>query len=560
MKKALLILALVVVLIAAAVTYFVTRTSPGESAAFVSADAVAYAAIPDVRQTAMRWPKTALAQIGADKQVADFLEKPLSALGTNGGTESGELLARLKPGRFFVAVPAVTHESASVVFGFQFFGGRKDLDEAMDRMHARLAKSFPNATKTSTDFQGDSITAFGAEGKTLASASHGNWAFLSNDEAALKGTLDRASGRVKDNALLTSQNFRDALAKLPAKPDLVWVIQPQTLFDLLLDLGQSGDEKISQYQAEQLRKIKSISGTLLLDGANQRETVFIGFEEPPDLGTLDHAGIRLTSADTVVFFEALQDWSTVATDGYVDSLPPAVRDFLTAAKIDLKLLPEIMGREAAVVIDWPPNATIPSVLAAIDIKDRAKAETIIKGVLASAVAQTTVSEANGVEIIRFPQLGIQLIDPAIAISDKTLFASLSLPAIEKALGARGADAATLDKSEAFKPALGAWNGGAQAFAYIDARGIFERIYNQFRPVIIFGASLMPDIASAVDVSKLPETETISKYLDPIVYTQQRVPDGWLLESSGPITLYEAFTLAGAGAGTAIALQAFGAGQ
>ncbi len=59
------------------------------------------------------------------------------------------------------------------------------------------------------------------------------------------------------------------------------------------------------------------------------------------------------------------------------------------------------------------------------------------------------------------------------------------------------------------------------------------------------AALMPRIRDVVDFNKLPAPEVIAKHLSPIVISQHPVEGGYVSESVGPITAYEAlFGLAG----------------
>lgn len=168
----------------------------------------------------------------------------------------------------------------------------------------------------------------------------------------------------------------------------------------------------------------------------------------------------------------------------------------------------------------------------------------------------TTSEIRGARVFGLPSLKVQLIDPAIAVADEHLFLSLTTPALERVL-TQGASSTTLAGTSAFAPALTAWNEDAAVFGYIDTRAVFERVYNAMRPVVIFGAAMMPGVAQAVDIEKLPETDTISKHLGPIVYTQKAEDDGWMIRSSGPLTLYEACGFLAAGAGASAGTRAFG---
>ncbi len=559
MKKAPLVLALLVVLIGGGVFLFLKQEGRSDGAALVPADTVAFMSLPDVLRTSNRWPKTSLAQIGADPQVAAFLEKPLQVFQNGGAREATELLQRLKPGRFFLAVPVATREAATVLLGFQFFGTREDLAAAMDRFHAELAKLDPDGQKTVSDFQGDAVTAFGDDSGSIYSAAHGNWALITNERSTLEAALDRAAGRTKDGSLLDSALYKESVARVAENPDFQWFVQPQSFVDLLTQVGDEAGAQVSEAQLAQLRKVQSITGSLLLDGANQRETVFVRYDDPPDPGTLDHSFMRLTSPETVVYFESLQDVSLLASEEYAATLPPEINTFLAQNNITLAELPDIVGQESALIIDWPSSAMIPGVIAMLKIKDRARVEKLVDAILPTVAPQTTASEINGARVIGFPELRIQLIDPALAIGDEAIFLSLATPTLEKALGAT-TGIEPLEKSPAFEPALAAWGEPGQSFAYIDVRTIFERLYNQMRPVIIFSAAMMPNIANTVDISKLPETEAISKHLGPIVFTQRRLDDGWMLESTGPITLYETFGIIGIGFGGAAAVQAFTGGQ
>jgi hypothetical protein len=66
--------------------------------------------------------------------------------------------------------------------------------------------------------------------------------------------------------------------------------------------------------------------------------------------------------------------------------------------------------------------------------------------------------------------------------------------------------------------------------------LFERAYTAVRPVILFGALVMPGMAETIDTTKLPQTDTIAKHLPPIILSQQCTAEGVLFESSGPVTV------------------------
>ncbi len=551
--KRLLVLLVVLALAAAGVFYFLRHRGVAEGAQLLPADTVFYAALPDVRRTLDRWPKTAIAQIGAEPAVAEFFKKPLSLAASQGGFEGLDWILRVKPGRLFVAVTAARENGADALLGFEFFGGRKELDAAMDRLYHELGKSVPAGKLSTADYEGDAITTFTGAGPLVFSAAHGSWAFLSNSEAALKKALDRAASRDHSGSLAENDDFKTVTAHLAKTPDVAWFGEVKPALDLLKAVAAAQPATgINEKQFAQIEKIKALGGTLVLDGADQRESTFVLAPDGPKLPLADRSPMALTTPASLFYYDSSVDWSMIASDDYLAAQSPTVRDFLAAAKIDLKKMPEIFGGDLGLIVSWSPSAMVPSVLAALEVKDRKQAESLADATLTTLGVTTTGRELHGAKVYGFPS-PIQLIDPSIAVGDKFLYASLTGAELERALAVQ-AGTPTLESAAAFKPALAEYKVDAQAFGYLDSKALFEGIYNRVRPVAIFAAAMSQDVGKYVDVDKLPETEVISRHLSAIVYTTKQVSDGWMIESSGPVTLSQAFFVGALGGGAAYASQ------
>ena len=104
---------------------------------------------------------------------------------------------------------------------------------------------------------------------------------------------------------------------------------------------------------------------------------------------------------------------------------------------------------------------------------------------------------------------------------------------------------TLEKSPVFVSALTAYKEANEVFGFLDSKAIFERGFPMLRQIIVFGAAVVPGASAVIDGSKVPETETITRHLQPIVYKQTRIPDGYLVESTGPLTMNQAAFLGAA---------------
>jgi hypothetical protein len=185
----------------------------------------------------------------------------------------------------------------------------------------------------------------------------------------------------------------------------------------------------------------------------------------------------------------------------------------------------------------------PAGLIAIQIKDQAKADEVVREVLA-LFPEASVTESDGVRYISFPSLQSAFANPTLAMVDGFLILGVNSEELSHAMQS-SKTGNSLEKSPGFASALTSYRTANEVFGYVDSRTVFERSYPLLRQVIIFGAAVMPGASDIIDGSKLPETETIAKHLQPIVYSQTRIPEGYLVESSGPITMNHALMLAAA---------------
>jgi hypothetical protein len=332
-------------------------------------------------------------------------------------------------------------------------------------------------------------------------------------------------------------------------------VKTAPVLDVLLAIGSEQGGTINPAQLEQVKKVPALGGSLTFSGADQLERIYLIWKDAPKLGSIDRSGLAFSSPDNILFMESVQDWSSIASDEYVASLPPEIRTALEENQIDLKAVPAMFGADATFVANWPNGAMFPSALFSLGITDRGGVEGIVRRLIENYLPDTTVSSRAGATVFEFPKSGLSLIDPTVGISDKFLIGSLTSSGLDAAL-MRNPSQPTIEASPAFQNVSGEWKNDLQSFIFIDARTIFERVYNSLRPMVIFGAAMSPGISQTIDVEKLPETDVIAKHLGPIVMTQRVESNGVLIESRGPVTLYQSIILIGAGAGGAAAAQAF----
>jgi hypothetical protein len=540
MKKALIILAIAAVLIFAGVLFFFRSSGPSQASTLAPADAVFFINVPNIPLTGLRWHRTALAQIAAEPEVKAFLELPMKSLMEAPATgEAGDVLIGLKPGNIFAAVTSASPTDTNILVGFQFWGSKKDYDNAV----ARLRQELPVSTDEQSieEHRGIEILTTKHGEISFYSAAAGRWGLLSTNVQMLKDAIDRATRNPSAPALSTNERFLKVAAHLLAEPDLLVFIQPEKAIDTLLAAGQSLGAEAIPGHVENLKSTEALGATLKLDGFMQRDAVFVLRPgSASSLPKLTHAPMRLTSKDTALFFDFILDFESLpAWVANLESTYPRVSATLAPLAKDIAAT---YGPECAIIADWSSENMVPSPLVAVQVKDAERAGRFLSPAMQLIPGATSLDMGTST-VYAIPA---QFVSIAAVQSPEFLVFGTDANAVVAATSVKAADA-LLDKSKAFQSALPDYRSANEAFCYIDSRTVFERLYNSLVPVIRFGAAMMPDVTRHVDVSKLPRAETIGKHLPPIVLSQKRTSEGTLVESSGPVSMSQFLILSAAGA-------------
>lgn len=537
MKKIFLLMALAAVLLFGGVALFLRTGGPSDAASLASADSILFVNIPNTPRSAMRWGNTALAKISREPEMKAFLERPLANVQALPGSKvAQELLTGLKPATLFLSITKDASNEAAGLLGFQFWGTRGDFDEAVGRLRSQLPTAKPAELRET--HHGCAILESTHGDCSLFSGCAGRWGFLSTNLNELKAALDRVAERGQ-NPLDQNPRFLKACSELLTVPDLLVFIQPEQAIDSLLAAGRALGADPIPSQVEQLKAIQSIGATLKLDGALQRDAIFIQRKQsPPITRSLKHEALKLTSEKTTLFlgfalnFEALPGW--------VESMASENPQTAAIAKPLAEAAAASFAPDCAVMANWAEGNMAPSPLLSVLIKNGERARDALARVIPLAPG-ATVQKMDSIDLYAIPtQYGTL----TIAQNDLFILAGTD-PAlvVQAAKGPTGEQ--TLMESAPFLPALGIYESANEGFCYIDTPTTFERLYSNFVPVLRFGALMMPSIGKMMDINKLPKAETISRHLPPIVLSQKRTSDGTLIESSGPVSMSE-FLLIGAG--------------
>lgn len=546
MKNKIVVLILVVLaVVMASVLWLRSQMGITEPSELAPAEAAVYAALPDLPRSALRWRSTALMKLAAEQEVAAFLEKPLGvARRERGGDEAGRLLASLKPARLFAAaIPS--GDSLKAVVGVQFWGSRKDWETAAARLHKELAEEGTDTKPAKEKENSQEIWRAPIRDGELFWGSAGRWGMLSNDRQLLLDALARVTRRQAPRPLASDPDFLSCRQVLGADHDMVVFARPGVLVQSVLEAGAAMGLTPDEHQRAALAQAKAAAYALRAEGTSLREALFVLRPNPPTLEPLAHLAMPYTGNDTLAYYDAVarvdmaaQSLARTPWAGKYPGGPEALLEDVSGA----------WNGQFSLAVRWPSQAMRPSLLLCLGVRDAATAREALLRAATAFLPEVQVSAQNGAEIFSSPALRTPLASPAAALRNSELLIALDDADLQMALGASGGS--ELLQQAAFAPALSAYQNANEAFGYLDLRTLAERVYPLGRQMIIFSAALVPGIGDIVDVAKLPQTETLARHLGPVVFFQQRRSDGYLLESTGPITMLQTMLLLG-GAGASI---------
>ncbi len=579
MKKLLPVLVILLALGAAGATVFfygrsgTAGASASAAVGYLPADTLLLFSLPDPQQAATDWKNTDLYKLWTEPSVQAFFAKPLSKLPVN--DDYGELLPQIEqvePHNLFVALAALDEKTSEphVVAGFQFKGSSANVEKLLAKPKDALRKSSPAGKTDLVKYQDHSLETFTTEsGKTIASTYLNDWYFVSNDLALLKTTLDHVDHRaLAEQATLDADaDFKTVLAKMPAHPATLIYAKPRVFFDRIFALAATAGQPMNEEQLAEVRKIKAVAATTAFDNGKLRDTIYSFAPGHKQYGgPLQMSALPLTSVDTLLFYAAILQ----IPDHYQLPVNPAAAngpnaagyallgqwvDQLKAQGLTLESFNAAFGREVSAQLDWPAASSQPSLILSLDVHDPAAASKFLDNLLKTLPPglDWQLINADGLTFRSLSLPTMSVVTPTLTLTDKHLILGLSAAGVRAAAAHEKAGGPNFTGSEAYKVATATVGKPNVATTYVDAKPLFERTYATLKPLALFGAAFAgPQVNDYVDLSKLPDTEAISKHLTPIVLSEKSDDQGILVESVGPVTFVQASAGLGVVVGAAMA--------
>ncbi len=511
------------------------RLAPAEAEIFVEC--------PNLPRSAERWSGTALAQILNEPSVQRFLGRPWKAL-PKGYRAIWDGALRFRPTSVFFASTDVArrhwllglrcagdlkhwpHEAETLTSGF--FGGR------FHQLDPRAAQPEPAVAR---EFGGTEV--YGTR--------CGNWLLFSSDAATVAEAARRRD--LPQAGLETDPVYAACVKTMPAHPDVVTFARGSMAG--AMGLPASGVAGAAP---------RALVVTTSLVGREIRDRVFALRDDPGDesAGVLSRVSLEATSAKTLFYGSTRlvpSAWRrAAAAAGGRFAMAQTFEEYFVAlqnAGIDVAELDEALDN-LEMIVERDPVTDVLQPVIALETRDLAKTQTLLKRLVDGRFAtRTKPAEVEGSPVylisLGTPARPITL---AIGFVGRQLLLAGNPETYAEAIRRLRVHQVGLDRSEQYRAASASVVTPTEAYAYLDTKPAFEKLYASLRPMAILGTAFVPTLTHYVDPFTLPETAEVSRHLTPIVFSRHRVKDGTVDESAGPITAYQAVAL-GIGVGVAL---------
>jgi hypothetical protein len=522
------------------------HTSSTAVTALLPRETLAFVHLPDFNRSRAELHQTDLYQIWTEPAVQDFLQKPRSKIPSKEGL--GPTLQECESLQLqdaFVALLNIEHSAWKIVGGFRFKGDPADAEKIVANWRAKLLGKEPDLEQETVDYQGHQIRSDTAGIVRLSTVRDAQWFFFANDPEQLKVLLDRMDGRTNDpnSTLARDDVFAAASKRMPSSYAALAFTRVDRLVEKLMPLAETlAKEPIDELAT--IRQVRSVCAATAFDGGKIRDVIFLGMPKLLDAGELTRASLAIATKETFLYAAGFLNLTKPlplpgpqGALGWMSGLH-RITDALSAKGITLEGWNSAFGPELSWVGDWPASSHLPTFVATLPVKDRAKANNILSVITeASDDNAWTRQDKQGVQYFS-TRAGGQLfsLSPTIGLSDRMLVAGANAESVESAMERIAKGNSELAASKNFQNAERAIPTAKQSFTYIDPALIYTRVDATLRPMLFMGAAFLPGIAETVDLNKLPAPEIITRHLSPIVMSQNYDGEGYIAESSGPITL------------------------
>jgi len=590
MKKAGLIvgIALLLAIVGGVLWYIFLRPTPVYRAEeIVPSTTIALVQFSNVDEARLKWDQTPLGKIFQEPEVQAFWQQPARTIRQKLDAQPGvrdaepcfaafrKVFANFHGEAFvaFLGYDLTPNLSLHLLAGFDAGKQTREAEASVEEMAAEFRSRFPKGVREEKSHLGVPYQAWSpASGLVVCHARLGNFFLFSTDEISLQTAIELAK-KNRDNSLKNDPIFQKSLAQVDAQRDCLVYFNPGQVFGklmpLLATIPQAGGGM------KDLLAVKAAIVSCKFEPTGPVDKAFVLIpeaERPPSLRITTpwaRKSLPLVSSKALFYgvtcFDVGKYWDQMfasATETPAPQINKALAEFTQFLEMqNIRLRPDLidkLGSEFALQVNWGERDPLPQVFALIESKDGSGLVAALDRFLtlmsaaapgarpaAAPPAGPNMLEVEGKTIhwISFDAekgIGIYYVhlEPFVVFG----FMGSDMTAYVNAVAKKQFEG--FDANAVYKSAAASMPPSVNSFLYLDNKPLFEKVYNLAAPLAMLGASYLPQ-QTAVDLSKLPKTATISQHLTPSLSYQYFNAEGFHRYAAGPVPPEAPFVALGA---------------
>ncbi len=258
------------------------------SSQIAPADCLVYIELPNLFQTAKRWPDTALCQILAEPSVQRFLARPVSKIPKSYQSAWTSILT-LRCSALFVAMTDADRESW--VCGFQTSADQKTWRREISNISSSLFGQAAQEVAGDHNLPAHRPSEADQNGVLTYCVQVGSWILLSQSTDLLIDASHNA--KMASGGLQSVKLFQECRSNVRSGYDILCFVRGRPSIDLINGLRWRFRENESQDTA------RAVLAATTIDGTRLRDTIFTLTDTPAPASPIDRKGLAITSSTTI---------------------------------------------------------------------------------------------------------------------------------------------------------------------------------------------------------------------------------------------------------------------
>jgi hypothetical protein len=562
MKKLIAVLVLLTAVAATGLVYFVLHKPSPRAADLLPESTLAFVDIPDLSKSRTEFAKTEFYALWHEPEVQAFLAKPLAALrdasASVGAPKDADTIGGLAfdamQGEAFIAVTHVTlfpEFNPGLVAGVDVRTKRIEAVAGLYKLEGHLKQAYPKGTYENKEYLGVKYVIWETDpGFPVCHAFFNSLVVFTLGEDAMRDMIASWTGQVPHDfkRLANSDKFKNVQQHASANHEFLAYANVEEMLNLVGPLLAFAPQTAGVYQ--KLSRTQTAAYSLSFVDRGIEDVCFIGYSSnvPKPTPPTQRKTLALTAPDTLFYSVGSADLAAtyeelmqgLSQSGNANMILAAGQFQQGLRTRGIRMGEDILqklGPEFAVAANWHPGTRSPGIAIVSEITDADKLRPSLDAAM-EALRQSCGGtnenlpwdETEGAgEKLRAIHIGPGLPAPTYALTDK-FFILASNPDYARELLIQAKEMKpTLATSALYQQSMKRLPANGSAYGYADLGGLFTSLYGLMKSVLP-----KTDGNQFVDVSKLPQSETIAKHLFPLVSATVSEPQRSTSTSFSPL--------------------------